>query len=582
MALRAEHVQAAKFRDSRAKRDVGTTTGHVGRDRHLARVTGILDNLGFAAVVLRVQDLVRNAFLFQEAVEVFGLLDGSRTHEERLALLVTGLDFCDNGLPLGILGLVDQVLLVLADAGLVGRDDPGVHVVDLDKFGRFGFGRTGHARKLLVHAEVVLERDGRKRLVLAADLHLLLGLDGLVHTVGVTAAFHESARVLVHDHDLAVTHDIVHVLLVEVPCAERLVQEVHPVGMLAVEVRNLHQALDVVHALLGELDVLVLLVDGEILVLHELLRNLVGLRVLVGRILGRAADDERGTGLVDQDGVHFVHNAEVELALHQLGRVDRHVVAQVVEAELIVGTVGDVAVVARAALFGIEPVHDKAHGKAQELVHEAHLLRVTAGEVVVHRHHVHAVATETVQVDGEGCGKGLTFTGRHFGNRALVEHEAADHLHVERHHAEGLHGFGVEFAHLRVEGGGQVDFPLVLAACELGLGRFHRALEFRTEAAEVEFEFRLEDIEDTQAAVTGFLAHGKRIDLDILEGGAVVELVAEFRALRGERRVVERLERRAGLVNLRDYRAKLLNLTFMGCPENLVEDGIYYAHRIPL
>ncbi len=192
------------------------------------------------------------------------------------------------------------------------------------------------------------------------------------------------------------------------------------------------------------------------------------------------------------------------------------------------------------------------------------------------------MAAEAVQVDGEGCGEGLTFTGRHFGNRTLVKHEATDHLHVEGHHAERLHRLGVEFAHLRVEGGGQVDFPFVLAASKFGLGRFHRALEFRTEAAEVETEFGLEDVEDTQAAVAGFLAHGEGFDLDVLEGGAVVEFFAEFRALRSERRIVQRLEGGTRLVNLGNDRTELLYLAFVGSPENLVKYGIYYAHRIPL
>ena len=44
---------------------------------------------------------------------------------------------------------------------------------------------------------------------------------------------------------------------------------------------------------------------------------------------------------------------------------------------------------------------------------------------------MHAVAAEAVQVNREGGSKGLTFTGRHFGDGAFVEHEATDHLHVE-------------------------------------------------------------------------------------------------------------------------------------------------------
>ena len=66
---------------------------------------------------------------------------------------------------------------------------------------------------------------------------------------------------------------------------------------------------------------------------------------------GRAGDDERRAGLVDEDRVHLVHNREVVAVLHHLVGLHGHaVVAQVVEAELAVGAVGDVAEVLLAAL----------------------------------------------------------------------------------------------------------------------------------------------------------------------------------------------------------------------------------------
>ncbi len=65
---------------------------------------------------------------------------------------------------------------------------------------------------------------------------------------------------------------------------------------------------------------------------------------------GGAADDERHAGFVDQDGVHFVDDGEVVAALHLfLGALGHAVVAQIIEAELSVGAVGDVAGVHLAA-----------------------------------------------------------------------------------------------------------------------------------------------------------------------------------------------------------------------------------------
>ena len=58
-----------------------------------------------------------------------------------------------------------------------------------------------------------------------------------------------------------------------------------------------------------------------------------------------AGDDQGGTGLVDEDGVHLVHDGESVAPLHELSLVDGHVVPQVIETKLVVGAVGDVRVV---------------------------------------------------------------------------------------------------------------------------------------------------------------------------------------------------------------------------------------------
>ena len=100
--------------------------------------------------------------------------------------------------------------------------------------------------------------------------------------------------------------------------------------------------------------------------------------------------------IVDEDGVHLVHDGEGVAPLHHLGGVDGHVVPQVVEAELVVGTVGDVGGVGRAALVAREVMDDQAHAQAEEAVHLAHPLAVALGKIVVHGDDVDAVAVQGV------------------------------------------------------------------------------------------------------------------------------------------------------------------------------------------
>ncbi len=108
-----------------------------------------------------------------------------------------------------------------------------------------------------------------------------------------------------------------------------------------------------------------------------------------------------------------------------------HVVAQIVEAELVVGAVGDVAVVGLLALLVVEAVDDDADAEPEEFVDLPHPFGVALGEVVVDGDDMDAAAGERIEIDRQRRHQGLAFAGFHFRDAALVEHHAADQLHVE-------------------------------------------------------------------------------------------------------------------------------------------------------
>ena len=89
----------------------------------------------------------------------------------------------NHGIELLPLGLEDHVVIVVPLNGAIGGDAHDIQLIDVPKLLCFCFRCTGHARKLVVHAEVVLERDGRIGLGRSLDSHTLLGLDGLVQTI---------------------------------------------------------------------------------------------------------------------------------------------------------------------------------------------------------------------------------------------------------------------------------------------------------------------------------------------------------------------------------------------------------------
>ena len=157
-----------------------------------------------------------------------------------------------------------------------------------------------------------------------------------------------------------------------------------------------------------------------------------GLFALDGR---RAGDDQGRAGLVHQDGVDFVHDAVPMVALDLVFLARGHaVVAQVVEAELARGAVGDVAAVHLAADVGRHLLLDAADGHAEEGVEVAHPLGVTAGEVVVDGDELGVPAVEGIQVERQRGNEGLALARGHFGDAALVDGHAADELDVKMHH----------------------------------------------------------------------------------------------------------------------------------------------------
>ena len=192
----------------------------------------------------------------------------------------------------------------------------------------------------------------------------------------------------------------------------------------------------------------------------------VGALVQVADLLARARNDQRRSRLIDEDGVHLVHNRERVPALNHLLFVNDHVIPQIVEAELVVCSVGDIRRVCRV-LFRVRlPMHDQTRGQPHELVNAPHLFSADAREVVVDRNDVNSLARQRVEVRGQGCNQRFAFTCFHFGNSALMQDDAAHDLHTERALSENA---VIRFPHRRKRVGQKLveRFPRRIARLEL-------------------------------------------------------------------------------------------------------------------
>ena len=132
----------------------------------------------------------------------------------------------------------------------------------------------------------------------------------------------------------------------------------------------------------------------------------------------------------------LVDDGVMEGPMHHFFQPELHVVAEVVEAQLVVGAVRDVGGIGIPPLGIGQAVDDAADGEAEEAVDRAHPLGVAPRQVVVDGDHVHASRRQGVEIDRQRRDQRLAFAGLHLGDHAPVQHDAAEELHVEMALAE--------------------------------------------------------------------------------------------------------------------------------------------------
>ena len=227
-----------------------------------------------------------------------------------------------------------------------------------------------------------------------------------MESVTVAASLKNTAREFIDNLYFAVFYHVVNVHVVELVRADCLSEVVYVFEVLFVEnsriARNkvvlVEQIVDLVHTFVGERNALALFVElvvsnlsGSLFRSHvnfvrvvvccrilgnfgELTNVFVYFMIFVCVVFALAADDERCSCFIDEDGVDFVDDTIVEAALNLAFCVYLHVVAQVVEAEFVVRSVCKVACVCGASCVVVHVAQNAADRLTQEDVHLAHPL----------------------------------------------------------------------------------------------------------------------------------------------------------------------------------------------------------------
>ena len=343
---------------------------------------------------------------------------------------------------LSLFGFVNKVLVVFAGNWLVGRHYHHIQAIDLLELLCLSKGRTGHTTELLIQAEEILEGNSCQRHTLLLNGHAFFRFDRLVEAFVIAVANLEAASVLIdNDHLAIIGHHIVFVTMEERLGAQSLVDMVDTANILrGVQIFYTKEFLYLIDTTICQGHTGVLFIETVVL-RHKLGSNLGKLVVAIRVLSCRRTNDEWSTRFIDQDRIHLVYNGKVELALtHQANLID-HIIAQVVEAKLVIRPIGDVCLIGFAPCTGAELLHtwvsmvlvgirtiveegrfvnDHTSTNAQSAVDLPHPASVTLRQVVIDGHDMHTLALERIEVCCQSGHQGFTFTSLEFGHVAFV------------------------------------------------------------------------------------------------------------------------------------------------------------------
>ena len=179
-----------------------------------------------------------------------------------------------------------------------------------------------------------------------------------------------------------------------------------------------------------------LFINGVIFILFQFRHQFGHDIVIIRRLLSRAGNNQRCAGFIDENGVHFIDEAVVQRSLHHLIQGCDHIVTEVVEAEFIIRSVGNIGIIGNLSLIEIKVMDNEAYRETQEFINLAHPFTVSFGQVIIDRNDMNPFSFQRIQIHRSRCHQGFTFAGAHFCNIAAMEDDAADELYIKMTHAQ--------------------------------------------------------------------------------------------------------------------------------------------------
>ena len=141
----------------------------------------------------------------------------------------------------------------------------------------------------------------------------------------------------------------------------------------------------------------------------------------------RTRNNQRSTRIINQYRVYLIDDGIIMFTLYQVFGAGSHIITQVVETELVIGTERDIGHVCTTTCSRVRlMLVDTIYAQTMEHIERAHPFRVTFSQIIVHGYYMNTVTGQCVQKYRQSSYQCLTFTGRHFGNLTLMQHYATE------------------------------------------------------------------------------------------------------------------------------------------------------------
>ena len=276
-----------------------------------------------------------------------------------------------------------------------------------------------------------MQGNRRKSAVFALYPYVFFRFDRLMQPVAETTSRHNAAGEFVDDKHLSVLHDVIDVLFHYDVGFHRLIDIVVKRGVVKVgKVLHPKEFLGFRDAFVGEIDRLFLFFVGVIFAFFQRPCESVCADIHIARFIAASRNDKGCARFVDEYAVHFVHDCKGVSALYAVFFRDRHIVAKVIEAELVVRAVSYIGVIGGFFVFRLHIVQNDADAHSEESVNLSHPLGVALCKVIVDGNDVYAVPRKRVEICRQRFDKRFSFAGLHFCDASLMQGDAAQKLHV--------------------------------------------------------------------------------------------------------------------------------------------------------